>query len=103
WETFRMHGSLAGHRAAYVGADGGFFQPRHLRPVAEPAAGWWHYAGPFAVVFTGLAGGAVESADPRSPPGPPEPLAQDRSGSTARPDRGRWLALRGAPDGAERA
>ncbi len=28
WETFRLHGSLAGHRAAYTGSDGVFAQPR---------------------------------------------------------------------------
>ena len=58
WETFRLHGSLAGHRAAYTRADGTddgrFVQPDHLRPVHEPSDGWWRYTGPLAVVFTGL-------------------------------------------------
>lgn len=54
WESFRLHGSLAGHRAAYTTADGRFRQPDHLRPVVAPKPGWWHYQGPLAVVFTGL-------------------------------------------------
>ena len=54
WETFRLHGSLAGHRAAYNGGDGHCVQPHRLRPIAEPASGWWRYRGPLAVVFTGL-------------------------------------------------
>ncbi len=54
WETFRLHGSLAGHRAAYTSADGRFGQPDHLRPVTAPRDDWWHYTGPLAVVFTGL-------------------------------------------------
>jgi hypothetical protein len=67
WETFRLHGTLAGHRAAYTTADGSFTQPRHLRAVtSEPScrseattAAWWSYAGPLAVVFTGLPGGTL--------------------------------------------
>ena len=54
WETFRLHGSLAGHRAAYTTAGGRFMQPNHMRPVRAPRDGWWHYTGPLAVVFTGL-------------------------------------------------
>ncbi|HEY5951695.1 MAG TPA: hypothetical protein VIV40_39645, partial [Kofleriaceae bacterium] len=54
WETFRLHGSLAGHRAAYTGPDDRFVQPDHLRSVREPDDGWWRYTGPLAVVFTGL-------------------------------------------------
>ena len=54
WETFRLHGSLAGHRAAYTRADGDFVQPDHLRPIAIPDGGWWRYTGPLALVFTGL-------------------------------------------------
>ena len=54
WETFRLHGSLAGHRAAYVTHDGRFMQPDRLRPVTTPKDGWWQYTGPLAVVFTGL-------------------------------------------------
>jgi hypothetical protein len=57
WETFRLHGSLAGHRAAYTNTAGDFVQPRHLRPVTSAA--WWSYTGPLAVVFTGLPGGAL--------------------------------------------
>jgi transposase len=57
WETFRLHGSLAGHRAAYANADGDFVQPRHLRAVTGDA--WWSYAGPLAVVFTGLPDGTL--------------------------------------------
>lgn len=54
WESFRLHGSLAGHRAAYSAAGGRFMQPDHLRAVTAPRKGWWHYTGPFAVVFSGL-------------------------------------------------
>ncbi|MGE5737768.1 MAG: transposase [Betaproteobacteria bacterium] len=57
WETFRLHGTLAGHRAAYANRDGDFVQPRRLRPVHSDA--WWSYQGPLAVVFTGLAGGTL--------------------------------------------
>lgn len=57
WETFRLHGSLAGHRAAYTDVTGDFVQPRHLRPVESKA--WWTYDGPLAVVFTGLATGTL--------------------------------------------
>jgi hypothetical protein len=57
WETFRLHGSLAGHRAAYASSDGTFVQPRPLRAVTSDA--WWSYTGPLAVVFTGLPDGAL--------------------------------------------
>ena len=57
WETFRLHGSLAGHRAAYTGSDDVFFQPRSMRSVAEPADSWWTHDGPLVVVFSGLPGG----------------------------------------------
>ncbi len=57
WETFRLHGSLGGHRAAYTDRDGDFVQPRHLRAVASDA--WWSYDGPLAVVFSGLADGTL--------------------------------------------
>jgi hypothetical protein len=57
WETFRLHGSLAGHRAAYTRSDGRFIQPRRLRAVTSDA--WWSHIGPLAVVFTGLAGGTL--------------------------------------------
>jgi hypothetical protein len=56
WETFRLHGTLAGHRAAYAKADGRFVQPRRLRGVS-PDRSWWAHAGPLAVVFTGLLDG----------------------------------------------
>jgi hypothetical protein len=57
WETFRLHGTLAGHRAAYTDAHGDFVQPRHLRPVDGDA--WWSYEGPLAVVFSGLCDGTL--------------------------------------------
>jgi len=57
WETFRLCGTLAGHRAAYTDRTGELVQPRPLRPVDGDA--WWSYAGPLAVVFTGLADGAL--------------------------------------------
>ena len=57
WETFRLCGTLAGHRAAYTDRSGDFVQPRHLRPVHSD--GWWSYEGPLTVVFTGLADGAL--------------------------------------------
>jgi hypothetical protein len=57
WETFRLHGSLAGHRAAYTNAAGDFVQPPSLRPVL--AASWWNYEGPLAVVFSGLGVGTL--------------------------------------------
>ena len=57
WETFRLHGSLDGHRAAYTDRDGDFVQPRHMRPVHSDA--WWSYDGPLAVVFSGLAEGTL--------------------------------------------
>lgn len=53
WETFRLHGSLAGHRTAYTAADGRFYQPRRMR-VTQPATSWWSYDGPLAIVFSGL-------------------------------------------------
>jgi len=57
WETFRLHGSLDGHRAAYTMPDGTFFQPRRLHGVS--ADSWWKHEGPLAVVFTGLPGGVL--------------------------------------------
>ena len=59
WETFRLHGTLDGHRGAYTDASGGFFQPRTMRPICEPEASWWSYAGPLAVVFSGLPCGTL--------------------------------------------
>ena len=60
WETFRLHGSLAGHRAAYTNASGELVQPRRMRAV-QPADGgtWWSYDGPLAVVFSGLGDGTL--------------------------------------------
>jgi hypothetical protein len=57
WETFRLCGTLAGQRAAYSERTGDFFPPRPLRPVYSDA--WWNYTGPLAIVFTGLADGAL--------------------------------------------
>ena len=57
WETFRLHGTLAGHRAAYTRSGGSFVQPRRLRAVTSDT--WWSYTGPLAVVFTGLPGGSL--------------------------------------------
>jgi hypothetical protein len=57
WETFRLHGSFAGHRAAYTGPDGDFVQSRRLR-IQEPTD-WWAYDGPLALVFSGLGGGTL--------------------------------------------
>jgi hypothetical protein len=62
WETFRLHGTLPGHRAAYTGRDGVFFQPRSMRGIAEPAESWWTHDGPLVVVFTGLPGGTLALA-----------------------------------------
>jgi hypothetical protein len=58
WESFRLHGTLAGHRAAYRSTSGRFFQPRRMRPVAEPKS-WWRYEGPLALVFSGLPDGTL--------------------------------------------
>ena len=57
WETFRLHGSLEGHRAAYTDPSGDFVQPRQLRAIEGGA--WWTYDGPLAVVFSGLADGTL--------------------------------------------
>lgn len=59
WETFRLCGTLDGHRAAYTGTDGRFMQPRRMRPIAEPDDSWWMYSGPLCVVFSGLADGTL--------------------------------------------
>jgi len=56
WETFRLHGTLAGHRAAYLGT-GGLFQPRRMRPVRKPKGSWWNHTGPLVLVYSGLPGG----------------------------------------------
>jgi hypothetical protein len=57
WETYRLHGTLAGHRAAYTDRDGDFVQPRRMRPVNSDR--WWSYEGPLAIVFSGLADGTL--------------------------------------------
>jgi hypothetical protein len=57
WETFRLHGTLAGHRRTYTGSDGRFFHPRSLRTVPAPSASWWSHDGPLVIVLTGTAGG----------------------------------------------
>ena len=59
WETFRLHGTLDGHRAAYTGRDGGFFQPDRDAPDRAATDIWWTYEGPLAVVFTGLPSGTL--------------------------------------------
>nr|MDQ3295331.1 transposase [Myxococcota bacterium] len=57
WETFRLHGTLASHRAVYADGSGDFVQPRALQPIDSDA--WWAYAGPLALVFSGLADGTL--------------------------------------------
>jgi hypothetical protein len=57
WETFRLHGTLDGHRAAYTTREGDFVQPRRMHRVASDA--WWSYDGPLVVVFSGLADGQL--------------------------------------------
>ena len=57
WETFRLVGTLAGHRAAYTDGDQDFVQPRRMRSVTSND--WWRYTGPLAVVFTGLGDGTL--------------------------------------------
>jgi len=57
WETFRLHGTLAGHRRAYTGADGRFYEPRSMRPVEAPDGSWWNHQGPLVVVMSGLGKG----------------------------------------------
>lgn len=51
WETFRLHGSLAGHRASYTDRDGDFVQPTPLCQIAERP--WWPHDGPLVLVCTG--------------------------------------------------
>ncbi|TYC21991.1 transposase [Micromonospora sp. MP36] len=57
WETFRLVGSLDGHRTAFPPRDpeSALSQPAVLPAPQRPAgsAGWWAYDGPLAVVFTG--------------------------------------------------
>src|SRR5687767_13032211 len=43
WETFRLHGTLNGHRAEYT-RDGSFMQPHRMRPVRLPKRDtWWDH------------------------------------------------------------
>jgi len=56
WETFRLHGTLAGHRAAYT-RNGDFMQPHRMRAVENTS--WWSYDGPLALVFSGLTDGTL--------------------------------------------
>jgi hypothetical protein len=85
WETFRLHGTLSGHRQAYTGSDGRFFQPRSVRPVPAPGGSWWSHDGPLVMVFTGL--GAGELALPvRLPASPCNQPILDHHLS----DPGRW-------------
>ena len=58
WETFRLHGTLEGHRAAYTDPHGRFWQPRRMRPVST-AGSWWDHHGPLVVVATGLSVGQL--------------------------------------------
>jgi hypothetical protein len=44
-------------RAVYTDAAGDFVQPRRLHAIRGDR--WWSYQGPLAIVFTGLAGGAL--------------------------------------------
>ncbi|MET7396154.1 hypothetical protein ABZS66_21995 [Dactylosporangium sp. NPDC005572] len=59
WETFRLVGTLAGHRVAFD--RGGLLrQPRRMPRVLPAASGrrvrsWWDHDGAFAVVLTGTA------------------------------------------------
>ncbi len=76
WETFRLHGTLAGHRAEYTDSGGRFFQPRSIRPVPKPDGSWWRHHGALVIVFSGL--GAGELALPvRLPAAPSNQPALD--------------------------
>ncbi|WP_432968657.1 hypothetical protein [Dactylosporangium sp. CA-233914] len=73
WETFRLAGTLVGHRAVF-GRAGRLWQPRRM-PAVTPTAGgrpvrsWWDHDGPLAVVLTGT--GARDLVLPvRLPQGP---------------------------------
>lgn len=69
WETYRLGGSLQGHLDAYyngatvaeAAALGSgqpvLAQPRHLPAPDRGDGSWRDYAGPLAVVYTGLPGG----------------------------------------------
>jgi hypothetical protein len=68
WETFRLHGSLAGHRAAYTREGGRLVQPRRLKPVNRTT--WWQHDGPLVVIFSGLADGQTLVLPVRLPSAP---------------------------------
>lgn len=53
WETFRLHGSLEGHRNVYR-HNGRFHQPTTMRAVVREGRSWWDHEGAFAVVLTGV-------------------------------------------------
>lgn len=57
WETFRLHGSLTGHRARFTGPDGDFKEPPASR--RSGGHGLWAYEGPLAVVMSGLVEGKL--------------------------------------------
>ena len=84
WETFRLHGTLDGHRAAYSNPSAPLFQPRVMRPVPRPADSWWSHKGPLVVVFSGLVGGelVLPVRLPASPSNQPA-LDYDLSATTA--------------------
>lgn len=83
WETFRLHGTLAGHRAAYTDRDGTFVQPRTLRPVQSKD--WWRYQGPLAVVFSGLADNGTLVLPVRLPTAPSnQPILEHHLGDPSR-------------------
>jgi hypothetical protein len=58
WETFRLHGTLDAHRAAFVGGNDGFYQPRRM-PQPQYEGSWWGYDGPLVVAMTGLGVGEL--------------------------------------------
>ena len=58
WETFRLHGSLEAHRAAFARGNGGFYQPRRM-PQPRPGGSWWDYDGALVVAMTGLGVGEL--------------------------------------------
>ncbi|MGC4001413.1 MAG: hypothetical protein QM767_29720 [Anaeromyxobacter sp.] len=70
WETFRLHGSLAGHRGRYTRPGGDFVQPRHLQVpgAADRRVDWWSYQGPLALVSSAASPEAPWSCRFASPP-----------------------------------
>ena len=57
WETFRLHGSLTGHRARFTGPDGDFKEPRRL--VVPEGTDFGPMRAPLAVVMSGLVEGKL--------------------------------------------